>query len=148
MKMAQEFKEKTIIVNLSKAFNKPTTKRAVSAKNMLKKAVVKETRMKDIKLSNGINEAIWARGRYNAPRRITIKVVADKETARVMLPTEKYDIKQDKKKGAKADAKKDETKKETEKKGEAKKEPTKTEAKKDTPKIEIKTESPKQEEKK
>ncbi|VVB74392.1 50S ribosomal protein L31e [uncultured archaeon] len=127
--MAQEFKEKTITVNLRAVFAKPTTKRAINAKHVLKNAVRKETRLKELKISNKVNELIWSRGRFNAPRKMTIKVIAEKENGIIMLPEEKYEAKKDKKdqKGkapAKEEAKKTEEKAET-KKTEEKKE-TKT----------------------
>jgi len=113
--MAQEFKEKMITVNLRKVFNKPVTKRAISAKYALKQAVEKETRLKTLFISNKVNELLWANGKFNAPRKITIKVVKEKDTGRIMLPEEKYESKQDKKKETK-----------TEKKEEPKKEKTQT----------------------
>jgi ribosomal protein L31E len=84
--MAKEFKEKIITINLRKTFNKPVTKRAKSAQHFLKKAVTKETRIEQIKISNGVNETLWERGMYNCPRRITVKIIADKNIARVYLP--------------------------------------------------------------
>ena len=105
--MAQEFKEKTITVNLRKVFQKPATKRAISGKNMLKVAVFKETRFKEVSISNKVNEEFWKRGKYNCPRKITVKVVAEKGRAVVLMPDEKYAPKQDKK-GKEKEAKKEE----------------------------------------
>ncbi|MCX6802978.1 MAG: hypothetical protein NTY48_00205 [Candidatus Diapherotrites archaeon] len=112
--MAKEFKEKTITINLRKVFQKPATKRAISAKNMLKAAVKKETRFNEIKISRALNEKLWERGLYTAPRKITVKIIAEKEIARVMLPAEKYEPKQEKKTDKKAKKKEtiNETKKE------------------------------------
>lgn len=87
--MAKEFKEKTITVNLIKTFNKPKTKRAKSAQHFLKQAITKETRIEKIKISNGVNETLWGRGMFNCPRKITVKIIAEKDTARVYLPDEK-----------------------------------------------------------
>ncbi|MFA5125633.1 MAG: hypothetical protein WC462_01360 [archaeon] len=119
--MAQDFKEKTITINLRKVFNKPLTKRAISAKYALKQAVEKETRLKKILISNKVNEMLWAKGKFNAPRKITIKVIKEKDTGRVMLPEEKYETKQEKKKETKTE-KKEEPKKETTETKTAKKE--------------------------
>ena len=94
--MAKEFKEKTITVNLRKAFQKPATKRAISAKNMLKRAVQKETRLKETSISNKVNEEIWGRGKYNTPRKITIKIINEKGKAIILMPNEKYEAKKDK----------------------------------------------------
>ncbi len=109
--MAKEFKEKTITINLRKVFEKPVTKRAISAKNMIIKAVKKETRAKTIKISNKINEELWKRGKGNILRKITVKIVAEKGIMRALMPNEKYEPKQEKKK----DDKKTEEKKETKK---------------------------------
>lgn len=120
--MAKDFKEKTITVNLRRVFEKPVTKRAIAAKFALKCAVEKETRLEDIKISTGINELFWGRGRYNSPRKVTVKIIKEKNTARIMLPTEKYEPKTDKKK----EGKKEETakKEEPNQKAEEKKETT------------------------
>lgn len=88
--MAKEFKEKTITINLSKVFEKPTTKRATGAKHVICKKVEKETRLKEFKISNQVNETLWSRGKYSSPRKITIKIIKDKNMARIMLPSEKY----------------------------------------------------------
>ena len=107
--MAKDFKERTITVNLSRAFDKPLTKRAIAAKFALKNCVTKETRLEKVLLSNELNEFLWARGKYNCPRKMAIKIVKEKDTARVMLPTEKYEAKTDKK-APKIEAKKEEVK--------------------------------------
>jgi ribosomal protein L31E len=116
--MAKEFKEKTITVNLIKTFNKPKTKRAKSAQHFLKQAITKETRIEKIKISNGVNETLWGRGMFNCPRKITVKIIAEKDTARVYLPNEKIvEKKAEKLKETKTENKatKEESKKETEK---------------------------------
>ncbi|MCX6801439.1 MAG: hypothetical protein NTZ73_04595 [Candidatus Diapherotrites archaeon] len=99
--MAKEFKEKTITVNLKKAFFKPTSKRAKSALFFVKEAVKKESRKKEVAISNGINESLWARGLYKIPRRIVVKIIAEKERAFVCLPNEKITKKEEKKGEAK-----------------------------------------------
>lgn len=107
--MAQEFKEKKMIVNLVKAFAKPKTKRTRSAMHFLKEAVKKETRLTKMKISNAVNETIWGRGMFNCPRSITIKVIPEKDTAKIYLADEKIEEK-------KAPAKKEEKKTTTENK--------------------------------
>jgi ribosomal protein L31E len=118
--MAQEFKEKKITVNLVKAFSKPRTKRAKSAMHFLEEAVKKETRLSKAKISNAVNETLWGRGLFNCPRSITVKIIADKDTARIYLPDEKVEEKKAK------ETKKEEKKEE---KAEKAKEETKTEKK-------------------
>ena len=103
--MAKEFKEKTITVNLKQVFQKPVTKRAINANYVLKQAVTKETRLKEFSVSNKINEMLWARGKYNCPRKMTIKIVNEKGKAILMLPEEKYSPKSDKKDAKKTEAK-------------------------------------------
>ncbi len=115
--MAKEFKEKIITVNLTKTFDKPKTKRAKSAQHFLKQAVTKETRIEKLKISNKVNETLWGRGMYNCPRKITIKIIPEKDFAKIYLPDEKVEEKKD----AKAKEKPTETKKAEEKKEEAKK---------------------------
>ena len=122
--MVKEFKEKTITINLRKVFTKPVTKRAKSALYAVKQAVKKETREENIKLSNLVNEFLWEKGLYKSQRRITVKVVKEKDGVRVYLPDEKIqtkEVKTDKKANPKAEEK---TTKET-----APAKETKTEAK-------------------
>ena len=109
--MAQEFKEKTITINLRKVFSKPTSKRATAALYAVREAVKKETRKTEIGLSQGVNLLIWERGLYNAPRRMTIKIIADekdKKACMVYLPDEKAVEKKEKKaEGKRAEKKED-----------------------------------------
>ncbi|MDD3159384.1 MAG: hypothetical protein PHQ98_00260 [Candidatus ainarchaeum sp.] len=122
--MAKKFKEKTITVNLREVFNKPETKRARCAKNLLKSKVEKETRVKNILITNAVNNALWAKGLFKSIRKIIVKVVLEKEdTVRVYLPDEKIIEKKETKKENLAktekkpvEAKATEVKKETEKK--------------------------------
>lgn len=129
--MAKDFKEKTITINLARVFEKPVTKRCISAKHTICESVKKETRLKEFKISNELNMLLWSKGKYNAQRKITIKVVKDKDTARIMLPTEKYEPKEAKKTAApKAEAALPKEEK-AEVKTEAKAEKPKKEAKKE-----------------
>ncbi len=105
--MAKEYKEKKITVNLTKVFDKPSTKRAKAAVFLLRKLVTKETRAKEVLLSNQINEELWQYGRGGSPRKISVKVVNDKGKARVYMPDEKIELKKEevkKEKGLKAKA--------------------------------------------
>ena len=94
--MAKDFKEKTITINLSKVFLKPVTKRVIGAKHVICEGVKKETRLEKFKISNELNELLWSRGRYNSARKITVKIIKEKDVARIMLPSEKYETKKDK----------------------------------------------------
>lgn len=87
--MAKEFKEKTITVNLSKVFEKPETKRARGALKILKDKITKETRAKNIKINNSVNQAIWEKGLFKSLRKITVKIIQEKDNIRVYLPEDK-----------------------------------------------------------
>jgi len=108
--MAKEFKEKIITINLRKAFNKPETKRAKAALYLVKQAVKKETRKTEFRVSNAVNEKVWSRGLKKSLRHITVKVIPDKEIARIYLPEEKVEEKKKAEKGKKAEIKKEEPK--------------------------------------
>lgn len=128
--MAQEFKEKTLNINLRRVFDKPTSKRAIASLYVVKESVKKETRKTNIALSNGVNELLWSKGKFGAIRNITVKVVADekdKSKAMVYLPDEKIAEKKEAKKAA--PAKKEEAKKEEVKEDKAKEPKKKEEAK-------------------
>ncbi len=92
--MVKEFKEKIITINLRKAFDKPMTKRAKSALYILKQAVRKETKKDNIKISNQVNEELWQNGLFKSIRKITIKVIHDKEMIRVLMPNEKFETRE------------------------------------------------------
>ena len=154
--MVKEFKEKIITVNLTKAFDKPVTKRAKSALYILKKGVTKETRIDSIKISNKVNEFLWEKGLFKSKRKITVKLVKNKEGIDVYLPDEKVIIKTETKKKKEPQTKQEQVKakleelqkqkgsKKEEKKAEAVKEETKTEPakKEDAPKVEETKEAP------
>ena len=149
--MAKDYKEKKITVNLTKVFKKPVTKRAKGAVFRLRAKVRKETRAKEVFLSNQVNETLWEKGMFRCPRKITVKVVKDNENARVYLPGEKIVVKKEdkkKEKGIKAKAEEIAGKKETktDEKKEIKKNPEKVEVKeekKETSKKEEKVEEKK-----
>jgi ribosomal protein L31E len=151
--MAKDYKEKKITVNLSKVFAKPVTKRAKGAIFMLRAKVRKETRAKEVFLSNQVNETIWEKGMFSCPRKMTIKVVKDKDDARVYLPDEKIVVKKEEKKkqekGIKAKAEeiagKKEAKPEEKKEDKAPKEETPVEKKTEEKKEASKTKETKKE---
>ena len=116
--MAKEYTEKKITINLSNVFNKPVTKRAKSGVFLVRSKVTKETRAKEVFLSNKVNETLWEKGMLSCPRKISVKIVNDKGKARVYLPDEKVELKKEetkKEKGLKAKVE-EMTKKETEEK--------------------------------
>jgi ribosomal protein L31E len=118
--MVKEFKEKIITVNLKKAFAKPVTKRTKATIHALRKSVIKETRGENIKISNGINEAIWKRGLYHATKKMTVKIIPEGNIMRVYLPDEKIIIKEKKKETKGLKGKAEEMKKQMENKNDKK----------------------------
>lgn len=128
-KKEEKAEEKQFVVSFSKVFRAPRPKRAFRAINFLKKFVFKHFRVEEdnVMISQAVNEKIWERGREHIPRRIEIKIVKEKEKARVYLKDEK--IEKPKKEKAKEEPKKEE-KKEEEKTAEEKETERKKEEKK------------------
>ena len=150
--MVKEFKEKIITVNLTKAFDKPVTKRAKSSLYILKKGVTKETRIDSIKISNKVNEFLWEKGLFKSKRKITVKLVKNKEGIDVYLPDEKVIVKTEAKKKKEPQTKQEQVKakleelqkgsKKEEKKTDAVKEEAKTTKKEEVLKVEETKEAP------
>ncbi|MDD5163892.1 MAG: 50S ribosomal protein L31e [Candidatus ainarchaeum sp.] len=131
--------EREIIVPLVKAYEKPRTKRAAKAINILKAFMKKHFRVSEEKVlvSNAVNELIWSRGIEHVPRKIKVKAVFEEENLRVLLPGEKLPEKKAKKEEKKAVEKKTKEQVEQEKEAEKKKE-EKKEAEKEAEKMSIK----------
>ena len=61
-------------MNLSRVFEN-LLQRTIAAKHVICKQVEKETRLKEFKISNALNETIWSKGRYSSPRKIVVKLL-------------------------------------------------------------------------
>lgn len=85
--------EKSFTVPMQKVFDKPRTKRAAKAVNLVKRFLKKNfrTNEKQIKLSNKINELLWSKGIEHAPRRIEIKAILEDGVVRAFLKGEKIE---------------------------------------------------------
>jgi ribosomal protein L31E len=123
----KDFKEKIITINLKRAFTKPIKRRSECAIRVMKDRITKETRLSEFKISNKVNEVMWARGITNCPRKIIVKIINEKGIAKVYLPDETIVKKAEKsekteaKAEAKAEDKKEKVSEKTEAKAEAKK---------------------------
>ena len=71
--------EKIFTIPLREAYDKPRTKRAKIATNIVKDFLIKHMKSKNIKLGKSINENIWKRGIQKPPRRIRIHAVKEED---------------------------------------------------------------------
>ncbi len=73
--------ERIYTVPLSKAWISPRTRHSPRAIRILKSFVMKHMKIDDdsIKITNEVNEKIWARGIQKPPRKIKVRVTKDSE---------------------------------------------------------------------
>ena len=91
--------EKIMVVNLSKALQKPKTKRGNCALRLLKRIVARhaKTVVGLVRISPNVSEAVW-NGRYHQPlKTIKVKIVPEDSLVKIMLPDEKKIVKEEKK---------------------------------------------------
>jgi len=91
--------EKIMVVNLSKALQKPKTKRGNCALRLLKSIVARhaKTVVGLVRISPNVSEAVW-NGRYHQPlKTIKVKIVPEDSLVKIMLPDEKKVVKEEKK---------------------------------------------------
>lgn len=89
MIMAEKAIEKVYTIPLRSGWvNEPRSKRSNRAIRDVKAFVAKHTKSKDVKISKGINELIFARGFQKPPPRIKVEVAGDLESVRAKLPGE------------------------------------------------------------
>ncbi|MBI4019799.1 MAG: 50S ribosomal protein L31e [Candidatus Aenigmarchaeota archaeon] len=83
--MADETKEIIYTIPLRKDLLKgPVGRRAPRAVNIIREYVRKHSKVNDVKVSKGINEALWVRGIQKPPSWIKVKVKKDGDAAKVM----------------------------------------------------------------
>lgn len=75
--MAEE--EKIFTVPLREAFDKPRTKRANIATNIVKDFLIRHMKSENVKIGDSINKAIWERGIQKPPRKIRIHALKEEE---------------------------------------------------------------------
>jgi ribosomal protein L31E len=92
-KAEEKSEEKQFVVSFSSLFKAPKPKRAPRAIMLIKRFVFKHLRVAagNTKISQALNEAVWASGREHIPRKLEVKVVKEGEKARVFLPNEKIE---------------------------------------------------------
>ena len=98
--------EKKITIPLRAAKDHARKNRSTKALTELRRQLFKHFRRKpdSIRLSQGLNQRLWARGREKPPARLELKVVEEDELLRVYLADEKIEAPAKKeKKGPKAE---------------------------------------------
>jgi large subunit ribosomal protein L31e len=101
--------EKIFTIPLRDVFDKPRTKRAELAMDVIKAYLLKHMKTEDVKIGSSINHEIWKRGMQKPPRKVRIHAIKEDnavytEMMGVDIKTpSKEDIKkkEDKKKGKK-----------------------------------------------
>jgi large subunit ribosomal protein L31e len=79
--------EKFYTVNLRDLWTAPKDKRAPKAVRTLREFVKRHMKVDNVKVSNEINQEIWARSIQKPPRKLKIRVVKDKEGQVIVFPT-------------------------------------------------------------
>lgn len=80
--------EKLIPINFKKVWIAPRKKRSPKAMRVLREIVKRHMKVEDVKISNDVNETVWAKGIEKPPRKITIRAVKDKEGNVIVFPSE------------------------------------------------------------
>jgi len=75
--MAEE--EKIFTVPLREAFDKPRTRRAKYATNIVRNFLIRHMKSEDVKIGDSINKAIWKRGIQKPPRKVRIHALKEEE---------------------------------------------------------------------
>ena len=90
-KKEEQLKEGRIYtIPLRKAFNVPSRKRAKKAMKIVKEFISRHEKipLENIKISNKLNEKIWARGIQKPPRRVKVKTMISDTNVFVELHNE------------------------------------------------------------
>lgn len=81
--------ERIYTINLRKVIITPRWRRTVRAVNLIKGFAQKHMKASKVKLDESVNRLLWMRGIQSPPRRLTVKMVKDKEgVVTVSLPSE------------------------------------------------------------
>lgn len=71
--------EKIFTIPLREAYDKPRTKRAKIAVNIVKDFLIKHMKSEKIKIGKSINENIWSRSIQKPPRRVRVHAVKEED---------------------------------------------------------------------
>ncbi len=77
--------ERLYTVNLGDAYNYVRTKRAKRAVKLLRSFVKQHLKVDVVKISEEVNNYIWAHGIQKPPRKVRVKVVKEDDVAHVYL---------------------------------------------------------------
>lgn len=87
--MSEAELERIYTINLRKLVITPRWRRAVRAVNLIKEFAQKHMKASKVKIEESVNLLIWRRGIESPPRKITLKMVKDKDgVVTVSLPSE------------------------------------------------------------
>ncbi len=78
--------ERIYTIPFRKAWATPRGKRTPHVVRMLRSFVQRHMKTEDIKISNEVNEQLWARSTKKPPRQITVRLVKDKEGKVIVYP--------------------------------------------------------------
>ena len=78
--------ERIYTVPFRKVWITARDRRAAKATRVLRQFVMRHMKTEDVKISNEINEVLWARGIQKPPRKVRIRAVKDKEGTVIIYP--------------------------------------------------------------
>ena len=77
--MSESAEERIYTVPLGRAWVAPRYRRAEKAVTVLRKFVQRHMKPEEVVIETAVNEAIWARGIKNPPRKIRVRLSKDDE---------------------------------------------------------------------
>ncbi|HDD42365.1 MAG TPA: 50S ribosomal protein L31e [Nitrososphaeria archaeon] len=87
--MSREELERLYTIPLRDAYEASKTRRAKKAIRIIEEFARRHMKGENVKISEGVNKAVWSRGAEKPPRRITVLMRKDEDgTIHVMLPVE------------------------------------------------------------
>ena len=78
--------ERTSTIPLRRVWGPPRGKRTPRAVRLLRAFVKRHMKVENVEISNEVNEELWARGIRKPPRKITVRLVKDKEGRVIVYP--------------------------------------------------------------
>ena len=78
--------ERTYTIPLRRVWGPPRGKRTPRAVRLLRAFVKHHMKVENVEISNEVNEELWARGIRKPPRKITVRLVKDKEGRVIVYP--------------------------------------------------------------
>jgi ribosomal protein L31E len=86
--------ERIIIIPLRAGLQKePRADRTKRAIYEIRQHVVRHAKVGEVKVSKGVNEALWVRGKKKPQAKIKVKLIVSEGVAKVLLPDEKEEVK-------------------------------------------------------